>query len=680
MNQNDIRDFNNETYTVPEGAAIVKELNDRTKHDEDGYNSMAEIGSKVKQLYEYESRTVEQPYYANEAAMIADQGSQTEGLIYRYNAPEISHFVYLGTTTGTIADYDPISQEEIDAFLNSANFQIKELKSKVIDENVDIPAGEINDFADTSFVIEVDNDIVNAIYYDQGYSALLAKYRELKHNGERIFLNMYNSSQNKSVVAEVDSYEMVLNNTICKANLVATGNFAINEADMNVTDVFHLFLPYVGGYESGGPNTISVASEITENTTISGAQKGLNSLYPINSSSDVKITVNKGTYVIGDVINFKRRGSGEVAFHRGENVRLEGYRSLDNIHRLQHKGNLASVVFDRLDGDVLVGTVIGDISKGYTGPVTTSFYGNLREDEVGKSVTVIGMGFSENILISVSENAILNSWTFVSDTEITLNLDAVGDEGDTFDILYDNGDLSTDTVTIIGSLDVPTANIKRYFKFNSNTTDAAGVENGTATNVTYGTGKVNNCIELTGNQSYVILPNHTDLNFGNGTTDSPFSFDFWVKRKIGTGRFLLSKRLSGPSGHQYQIRTDNSGKLIVELFDDSTGGQISVTTVPTLNQDEWLHIAITYDGQSLASGILVYINGVSVSVTTSSQGSYVAMEAFSGDLALGTQSWNLTTSSSWDGDFDEFRVWNIALTLGQIQSILDLNNNGTELL
>ncbi|MBV7268364.1 hypothetical protein [Winogradskyella luteola] len=51
MNQQEIRDFNNQTYTVEEGANLIKELNDRTKHDEDGYNSIAELGEKVKKLF-----------------------------------------------------------------------------------------------------------------------------------------------------------------------------------------------------------------------------------------------------------------------------------------------------------------------------------------------------------------------------------------------------------------------------------------------------------------------------------------------------------------------------------------------------------------------------------------------------------------------------------------------------
>lgn len=52
MDQQDIREYNGQRYSPGEGAAIIKELDDRTRYDQPGYNSVAEIGSKVKTLVE----------------------------------------------------------------------------------------------------------------------------------------------------------------------------------------------------------------------------------------------------------------------------------------------------------------------------------------------------------------------------------------------------------------------------------------------------------------------------------------------------------------------------------------------------------------------------------------------------------------------------------------------------
>ena len=195
---------------------------------------------------------------------------------------------------------------------------------------------------------------------------------------------------------------------------------------------------------------LSVKTEITANETFNGTKKGLNNLYPVNSISDLEITLDKGTFSVGDVINFKRRGAGGLEIKRGTNVRLEGKRNINNEFKIANKGNLASVIFDRLDGSTLVGSVVGDIQGGYGGVVTTSSYGTLTEGDTNKDVTVIGTGFSENMIVSVSANATLNSWTYVNNNQITLNLDAVGLENDTVTVTYDNGDVfvGTDAITI----------------------------------------------------------------------------------------------------------------------------------------------------------------------------------------------------------------------------------------
>jgi hypothetical protein len=52
MTQQNIRDYNNTQYSIAEGAAIISELNARTSHAINGYNSIAELGVKVKAIYD----------------------------------------------------------------------------------------------------------------------------------------------------------------------------------------------------------------------------------------------------------------------------------------------------------------------------------------------------------------------------------------------------------------------------------------------------------------------------------------------------------------------------------------------------------------------------------------------------------------------------------------------------
>lgn len=48
MEQKPIREYNGQTYSIEEGAELIKELDDRTRHDEDGYNSIAELAGHAK--------------------------------------------------------------------------------------------------------------------------------------------------------------------------------------------------------------------------------------------------------------------------------------------------------------------------------------------------------------------------------------------------------------------------------------------------------------------------------------------------------------------------------------------------------------------------------------------------------------------------------------------------------
>lgn len=50
MEQNEIREYNNVRYTKEEGAAIIKELDDRTKHLDPDYNTIQLLAEKVKPM------------------------------------------------------------------------------------------------------------------------------------------------------------------------------------------------------------------------------------------------------------------------------------------------------------------------------------------------------------------------------------------------------------------------------------------------------------------------------------------------------------------------------------------------------------------------------------------------------------------------------------------------------
>lgn len=199
---------------------------------------------------------------------------------------------------------------------------------------------------------------------------------------------------------------------------------------------------------SGG--AFEYQTEITANTTLDGTQKGLNKVYPVNNTAARTITITTGDYVENDVINIERRGQGSVEIIADTGVRIRGVRDIENRYFINDPNSMVAVICRGSEEFAIV----GNLKRGYTGAVTTSSYGTLTEGDTGVDVAVTGTGFSDNMLVSVSANATLNSFTVNSPTSLTLNMDAVGSASDTVTVTYDNGDVfvDTDAITIASSL------------------------------------------------------------------------------------------------------------------------------------------------------------------------------------------------------------------------------------
>lgn len=199
---------------------------------------------------------------------------------------------------------------------------------------------------------------------------------------------------------------------------------------------------------SGG--SFEYQTEITANTTLDGTQKGLNKVYPVNNTAARTITITTGDYVENDVINIERRGQGSVEIIADTGVRIRGVRDIENRYFINDVNSMVSIICRGSEEFV----IIGNLTRGYTGAVETTGYDILTEGDTGVDIDVTGSGFSDNMLVTVSANATLNSFTVNSPTSLTLNLDAVGSATDTVTVTYDNGDVfvDTDAITIASSV------------------------------------------------------------------------------------------------------------------------------------------------------------------------------------------------------------------------------------
>ena len=216
--------------------------------------------------------------------------------------------------------------------------------------------------------------------------------------------------------------------------------------------------------------------------------------------------------------------------------------------------------------------------------------------------------------------------------------------------------------------------LESYFKLDEASgtlVDSHGSNDSTSTsNVTYGaTGIINDGLSFSGTTSYT---SHGDvLDFDS--TD-PHSFSMWINPDAdGTLEIPLSKYdTSGRRG--YFVYLDANDKPFYTLRNnDSTNLLTAAATTATIKAaDGLVHLVVTYDGSEAASGVTIYVDGSSVSLTTVKD----SLSATSINSAPFNISSRNDGSNSFDGVVDEVGVWSRELSS---TDVTNLYNSGSGL-
>jgi len=127
-----------------------------------------------------------------------------------------------------------------------------------------------------------------------------------------------------------------------------------------------------------------------------------------------------------------------------------------------------------------------------------------------------------------------------------------------------------------------------------------------------------------------------DYSFGDGSTDTAFTFAFWMRRNygiVGLTRTILAKWDTTGLEREWTVELlDNGGclgadSLFVTLWDESLGAYIGIE-VDSPAVAELAFMTVTYDGSGTTGGLNVYQDGGALASTPFSGGVYVAMEPF----------------------------------------------------
>jgi hypothetical protein len=153
------------------------------------------------------------------------------------------------------------------------------------------------------------------------------------------------------------------------------------------------------------------------------------------------------------------------------------------------------------------------------------------------------------------------------------------------------------------------------------------------------------------------------VELGSVPFDGAFSLSFWLKAQDvnGSASTILSK--DGLLGmNLFKLQKDaGSGGVVFSFFGDgnSTAFDLNSST-PVLKQDEWVHLALTFDGNATLS---MYVDALQIAQTTGISISGMPLDQRYSNLKLGS------SVNPFDGLVDDLRVYKSSLSLADLSQI-----------
>ena len=173
-------------------------------------------------------------------------------------------------------------------------------------------------------------------------------------------------------------------------------------------------------------------------------------------------------------------------------------------------------------------------------------------------------------------------------------------------------------------------------------------------------------ILLDGVDDFVTMGNASSLGFDR--TDA-FSISAWIKRSgIGVTDTIVSKmtNVSTDVGKGYLFFIASSNKLAMLMRTNNTSGnKLDIISQNTIADTNWHHVAVTYDGSGLVSGLELYIDGQLQTLVTRSGTLTTSITNTIGFNIGARDNTELFTAAN----IDEVSVYNSELSSSNITSI-----------
>lgn len=168
-------------------------------------------------------------------------------------------------------------------------------------------------------------------------------------------------------------------------------------------------------------------------------------------------------------------------------------------------------------------------------------------------------------------------------------------------------------------------------------------------------------VQFDGVNDRIDVAHNDTLDFAKLDT---FTISLWVKTPNTASKNYIEK-MSANRG--WRLWDSGGNKVQFEFRGTSTSDRIRVetTSVTDVNNGNWHHIALTYDGSGTAAGMKLYMDGQQLALSTLND-ALINDPLNTGAVSIGSRSGGGT---NFVGNIDEVSIWDGALSAIEVDEI-----------
>jgi len=139
---------------------------------------------------------------------------------------------------------------------------------------------------------------------------------------------------------------------------------------------------------------------------------------------------------------------------------------------------------------------------------------------------------------------------------------------------------------------------------------------------------------------------------------------------------MFVTKMTAAANQGYEIGCLSTGEIKIRLINTATTNEINKVTTTTYNTGTWRHFCITKSTSSDASGVKLYVDGTSVSLTTTTNNLSATL---ANAIAVSVGGYNGGTSR-FTGSMDDVQWWNVELSAAEVTKLakdLQISHNAS---